>query len=231
MAEKINVNIIDIFQGPRHDRLRRIWNKIGTLPNIRLNWFQNSVGFTHGACLEIMWAEELRRPERYCLFTEADFLPNKNWLPLHKLTPERPIHAAEYCTRDPVTLQLRKHGIPGGWFVLIDKTNCPVDLQWDSINGKDPANDLPVHRTTFVNTLDALPLHWGVLMGPGDHLFWSRHLHSDPDLVVAGVRMGDVQRAHDKFVQLWRRTSFKEVTCPQPLTNAPTPAAESELKS
>jgi len=208
MAEgKINVNLIKVFQGVRHDRLRGLWNgwAYRHRDEFTLHWWSNPGWFGHAEALQSIWEEELRRPERFTIITEADFLPGRAFNLSHLCTPERPIVAAEYCTRDPETLDLTHHDCPGAWYLLIDKDHAPKLNFRPAGKHNDPCNDLcDKHKIWFLPQKDCLPRHYGTSMASGEHLFWSRHLHDDPELVVAGVKLGDMQHAHDNAVKEWK---------------------------
>lgn len=216
---QVNVNLIRAFDGPRHANLEFLWDLVAEhcQKDIRLHVLANpSARLRHSQCLNEIWNTERNRPERYALLTEFDFLPYfGGFLPLDRLTPKAPILACNYATRDPQTLKLAEHDCAGAWYVLIDKENAPKDLDFtDGGPGNDPAGNL-IKRLridhektgTLVAGRDCLPLHYGLSYPMGVHLFWSRHLHDNPNTVVAGCKLGDIQIGHDLAVRNWVRGS------------------------
>ena len=203
----VSINLINVFRGFRHDRLRASWNgwAYRHRDEFNLYWWKNPGFFSHEESLRAMWDDELRRPERFTIITEADFLPGSAFNLSHLCTPERPIVAAEYCKRNPETLDLIHFDCPAPWYLLIDKHHAPA-LTFDSAPpGNDPANALCAReRIWFLPQKDTLPRHYGTSMASGEHLFWSRHLHDGPELVIAGVKLGDMQKAHDRAVKVWK---------------------------
>lgn len=218
MREIVNVNLIRVFEGRRHERLRFLWDTIAEYASTkaRIHWFANTTGMSHASCLAKMWEAELKRPERYALITEHDFLPDlRSWLPIGMLSADRPVLVARYVTRNPDTRKLRGHSVPGAWYILVDKQYVrKLHLEaWGECN--DPANGLehflpedhPGRGVRYLDYQDGLPDHYGVHMTVGDHLFWSRHLHDHENTRIAGVCMGDMQRKHDSFIMTWVRLS------------------------
>jgi hypothetical protein len=134
----INVRIIKAFEGPRHDRLEGIWRRLGTLyaDKIHLIVHENPGAVrNHARMLAEMWDEERNRPETHAIITEMDFLPAPGWL---SIEPES-ILASEYCTRNPYTRELVRHGCPGAWFLLLNKENLDrLDFSAGG-PGNDPA--------------------------------------------------------------------------------------------
>jgi hypothetical protein len=97
----VDVGIIKVFEGPMHDRLRRIWSKIEALPKPypwKVHWFENPDMLCHGDMLQRMWGVLRELPARYVLLTEHDFLPGNDFpgvsqFDLHM--PETAVLAAE----------------------------------------------------------------------------------------------------------------------------------------
>lgn len=212
----INVNIIRAFEGPRHERLELLWAVIAEYckKDISLHIYPNlGAKLSHAECLNYMWIEELKRPEPFALITEFDFLPNlRTWLPTKYLLTDAPVLAAEYCTREPESSKLLSHDLPGAWYILIDKTRVG-DLDFSGAGPfNDPANGLGwcVRKRYNAPLLllthsDCYPRHYGAEMLVGEHLFFSRHIHDDPDMKVAGLILGDIQKKHDRAVEFWIR--------------------------
>lgn len=212
---KVDVHIIRAFEGPRHDRLAAIWDCVAEYckESIRLRIFANpGAKLSHAECLQAQW-DAIKNEPGVSLFTEFDFLPDlrldggRGWL-LGKFA-RTPCVAAGYYTRNPRTMALCEHGSrAGGWYVRIERDLVQSEL---TFAGKpDPANQLPVQIPTLLLAgSDEFPVHYGVRYAPGTHLFWSRHLHDDPNLVVAGCKLADVQSAHDFAVDLWIRCQPK----------------------
>lgn len=210
----VNVNLIRVFDGPRHERLRLLWDCFAEYnrEQFRLHWFPNPHGASHARCLNSIWEEEMKRPEPYAVITEHDFLPDfETFLPTSALTERHPLFAAEYCTRDPATKKLTAHGIPGAWYMLIDKTQIGP-LNFDPTGEfNDPANGLaalvaseyPGREVFLLQNKDCYPRHYGTELVTGEHLFWSRHLQDPPSRRVAGFSVGDIQAKHDNAVKAW----------------------------
>lgn len=224
-APQVNVLQLRAFDGPRHDRLRAIWDCLAEHNKgaWRLCRFGNPrARLTHAQGLNAMWAEELKRPERYAIITEEDFLPDwENFVPLGLLTKKRPIFTAEYATRDARTLKVSGHRIPGPWYVLVDKQYIGA-LNFDCAGVfNDPGNALVEYcRASYGVDLilltgkDCMPAHYGIKYLPGEHLFWSRHYNDPPELRPAGFDLGDIQRRHDERVTDYLETApaaFKDL--------------------
>lgn len=201
----VNVNLIRAFEGPRHTKLEGLWDCVAEYlsRDVRLHVLSNlGARLCHADCLNEMWDAERARPERYAIFTEYDFLPNlRGWFtPLGDATP---LLGVEYATRSPLTKRLEHHGIPGAWYLLVDKERVK---ELDFTAGgpfNDPANQIQGVR--LMPGTDCYPLHYGISYPTGTHLFWSRHLHDDPDGSAAGFKLGDIQRGHDAAVEAWVR--------------------------
>jgi len=203
----VNVNLIRIFEGPRHDRLRLLWDCYAELRRrrLRLFWYPGA-GRRHAQNLKLLWAEEMKRPERYAIITEHDFLPNFNFFtPTAVLGRASPVVAVRYVTRNPETLRLVKHDFPGAWYLLIDKEFLPEPNFDEGGPCNDPANLLATKgvEPIYLEPIDCYPRHYGVEYMSGSHLFWSRHLHDDPSKRIAGCCLGDIQAGHDRAVDEW----------------------------
>jgi hypothetical protein len=214
----IFINLIRAFDGPRHSRLEAIWDTIAEYHQavVKLRVFNNpQYRLSHAECFQKIWDEqEVRRPNRFCIFTEYDFLPNlraPNWVGVSTLLNEDAVMlGCRYATRHPLTKKLVRPGRrAGGWFLALDKEHVPLDLEFDG--DPDPCNQLPDQITAtgkkvllFPGT-DAYPRHYGIIYPHGTHLFWSRHYHDDPDRIISGVRMGTVQQKIDRAVTEWIR--------------------------
>lgn len=149
---------------------------------------------SHATALNEIWAGERERPNRWAIFSEFDFLPGPGFLSLP--AGGDAVYAAEYCTRDPVSLEMRLHRIPGAWFVLIDKEWAP-HLDFSPCGRfNDPANGLPA---SLIPSADCLPRHYGVRVGErGEHLFWSRHYNDPPGARVVGFNLDDIRQRIDR---------------------------------
>jgi hypothetical protein len=205
----IEVHLIDIFKGPRHERLKKIWQAIvlycdDLIPRI----FENTERLSHAQAYNRMWEEPANEPLR--LFTEFDFLPHLSlgtpvWTGKALLeSMGTDAVGVQYYTRIPKSCHLKKHpGLAGGWFVLFDTRRTRLHLRFE---GKpDPCNQLPeVIDMHLVPGRNCWPVHYGVDYPTlGTHMFWSRHLHDHPDTMVSGFRMGDIQDTHDRAVDAW----------------------------
>lgn len=203
----ISVNLIRAFRGPRHTALEDIWDTFARThkDRITLHIFENRDGrVPHDMALAAMWAEEKRRREPRVIFTEFDFLPTSSlaqWPDGWSL--QYPIRAAEYVTRDPETLQLRSRGIPGAWFVRIQKDLLRETPNfWAGGPFHDPANQL--QDALLYPQEDCLPNHFGTkTRGAGQHLFWSRHYNDLPETMVAGFKLGPILAGVDRAIAEW----------------------------
>jgi hypothetical protein len=225
----LSVRIAKPFGGFRNERLYAIWEtvaefwkdhlRLGLTPNVGARW-------SHAQMFNKMWREELQQPEPYVLLTEADFLPNLDE-PWWYSNPEAIFKtldakhgqvfaalACEYCTRDPRTRALKRRDLPGGWWVLIDKNRFNDTIDFHGV--PDPCNQLEaaIGGVYLCEGADAYPDHYGIWYPYGEHLFWSRHLHDNPDRRVSGFKLGDIQSAHDRTVEGFLRGApegFREI--------------------
>lgn len=220
------VGIIDVFEGPLHDRLRSIWKRLQT-PEWQIRWFSNPEPIKcHGDMLQQMWEALKPSDARYAVLTEHDFLPG-HLFPgcslFDKYPPETAVIAAEYCTRNPDTLQLVEHGIPGAWFIIVDKDRLGSRVLDFTAGGafNDPGARLPHDITAVLKSYDCMPHHYGVRVGDvGEHLFWSRHYNDVPWQEVAGFALWDVLGRVRRTID-----DYEEKTCPvtscRPAQNSP----------
>lgn len=218
----LNVNLIRVFEGHRHEKLRFLWECWAEYNQrqARLVWHANPTQKCHADCLKEIWGAEVDRPERYAVITEHDFLPAykaTTFCPRDLFSATTPVLGVHYATRDPKTMRLIRHPFPGAWFVAVDKTRFSGPINFAPGGPfNDPANlmedDLPF-PVQYLGGLDAYPEHFGIRYSVGEHLFWSRHYHDPPNRVVAGVYMGDVQRTVDKAMLTWIKNA------PQKLQN------------
>lgn len=219
---QINVNICRIWEGPRNERLHLLHEVLAEVQKdkYRLCWWRNPGRVSHAKSLEVMWQQELARPERYAVFTEHDFLPAPSrWLDLRLLDEEHPVVSCRYVTRDPVTKKLLRHEAVGPWYTMIDKS-IVQSIHWEEWGQtNDPGNGMkhfvekeyPGRSVRILEPTDGLPVSYGVHYPTGEHLFWSRHLHDPPHIRVAGVCLGDIQTKHDQAVTKWLQQAEKEI--------------------
>lgn len=216
---QVTVRLVRAFDGPRHDRLRTIWQTIAEYasPNVVVSWFANmGCRLSHADAFQAIWREECQRDDPpFVLFTEEDFLPEltggwEKWTGLSFLGR----HDAKalflpYHTRDAARKFLLPHaGLTAGWYALIDKRFAPKNLRF---RGRpDPGNQLGaqyfaagIRAHTLRAYDDCYPKHYGIRYPVGEHLFWSRHLHDDPSKRVSGIVLGEVQQKHDRAVNAW----------------------------
>jgi hypothetical protein len=201
----INVNIIRIFKGPRHDRLEFLWKKFAEkhADLMTLHVFDNrSLRMSHDWCMTRMWEKEQQRPEALAIFTEFDFLPGPQFL---NVKPEC-VAAAEYCTRASESRRMQTHGMPGAWFVAVNKELCGHLNFFAGGPFNDPCNELKAY---LYAAEDCYPRHYGCAVKNdhgliGEHLFWSRHYNDSPDLRPAGFDLGDIQAKVDSAISDWR---------------------------
>ena len=210
----ITVRIIRVFDGPRHDLLRSLWECIAEYARDQmiLKWFPNDRGWDHTECLNRIWTEEQQSPSSRLLITEHDFLPDLNyddWLLQKDLkAPDVALAAACYSKRAPGTRTLANfRDIVGPWLMSFDKTKCPGHLEF---RGRlDPGGAL-CSQLLKVNQCailypghDPYPLHVGVEYAFGTHLFWSRHYNDPPETRVSGYNVGEILIKHDRCVYSW----------------------------
>lgn len=210
MSFKTDIAIPKVFIGPRHDRLRAIWDTIADYAkdDIRLQWIENrGCHLSHADCFNLAWDRNYLAPGIYLLLTEADFLPDlrqqpKVWTGRTYLGDYDAL-GVEYCTRTAGTYVLNRKGVPGGWFILLNKPLCPSELDFHGT--PDPGNQLAEKlNIKLLKGCDAYPQHHGIKYARiGDHLFWSRHLHDDPKRTVSGFLLEKIQATHDRFVTHW----------------------------
>lgn len=215
-APQISINLIRAFEGPRHKKLERVWQYAANFhfPDARLHILDNPGGRdSHAHCLNRIWDQERRRPERYAVLSEFDFLPDPdNFLDLDQVNEEYPVAAVEYVTRDPYTRKLLGHGFPGAWYILVDKQACP-DLDFTAGGPfNDPANELAAFVRQKYNKavrllfgVDQYPRHYGVRYPQGTHLFFSRHYNDHPSTTVAGFCLWDILKKVDDEVDRFIR--------------------------
>jgi hypothetical protein len=191
MRNQVNVNLIRAFEGPRHTRLERLWLQF-PIPRIYVH-DNRTTGLSHGEALNAMWAEEKKRQARYAIFTEFDFLPGPEFL---RTEMAAPLIAGEYCTRNPETLKEEWHGIPGAWFIMVDKKFVPRSLDFGPGGPfNDPGALLPA---ALIQSYDCMPEHYGVRVGTrGEHLFFSRH-YNDEGGIIAGLDLADILSKVDR---------------------------------
>lgn len=213
-ADKVNVNLIRIFEGPRHQKLELLWKYYALTHADRMNLhvFDNTeLRLPHDRAYARMWQLEARRPEKHTIFTEFDFLPGPDFL---RYLPTD-MWAAQYVTRDPHTKALRKHPFPGAWYVAINKD--AQEFAPDFRSGgqfNDPANLLDCET---LDTEDCYPRHYGVKVFTeaftredglvrfdfGEHLFWSRHYNDSPNSMPAGFHLRPILEGVDAAIDSW----------------------------
>lgn len=211
---EVEVHIIRVFEGPRHDRLRAIWDVISEFAadRLRLRWFANPNGrLRHAECLNKIWADSRPNAPDRMVITEADFLPclsYDDWLLQRDLDedPEVALAGVAYAKRKPGTRRFLNYmRNPGAWFMSFARSRCPAALDFDCPT--DPAvellDQLPDASAVLYPGHDAYPLHVGAEYVFGTHLFWSRHLHDDPRLRVSGYSLAEIQVKHDRAVDSW----------------------------
>lgn len=212
----INVHLIRAFEGPRHDRLERIWKILAEIYADRATvWVHDNLKEQqpHATMLEAIWQDVIRQEQEDVLITEFDFLPEPGWL-----DPIGESEVAEYCTRDPYSRTLQQHGLAGPWWMhfvhLLPSSRSGLAEGFRACGRfADPCGDLlPCARRAgcpvrLVPGVDAYPSSYGVRYpGRGTHLFWSRHYNNPPSDVIAGVLIGEMQRKVDKVVKDYSET-------------------------
>jgi hypothetical protein len=221
----LTIRLIRAFDGPRHKRLRQIWQAIAEFvaPEVNVRWYHNEKGLRHAQCFDAMWREEQEFDNKTVLFTEEDFLPDLdlgfwNWSGLSTFQQDNQAAVGTmYCTRSPKSRDLFQQGErPGGWFICINKELFPGPGHISFEGDPDPGNDLRSHLKHFDRTIslvpgcDGYPHHYGVEYPYGTHLFWSRHYHDDPKTRVSGFKLGDIQRKVDWRISQWIAEQPKE---------------------
>lgn len=212
----VDVVITRCFEGPRHERLYKIWEAIAEFcaPTIRFRTFKHNGRLSHAQSFAHIYDVERQRTDTdYLLLTEADFLPN---LRLRTLDWTNRVHIAEhqavatfYGTRDPVTKNVKFHRDKiGGWYILLCKPACPPRLDFHGT--PDPCNQLHKDiRVRIREGKDGYPTHFGIDYDFGSHLFWSRHYNDHPLTCIGGFKLKEILEGVDKFVTTWIRRQPK----------------------
>jgi hypothetical protein len=210
---RINVNIIRIFEGPRHRQLELLWKWYADqhAGQMSLHVFDNTqLRLPHDRAYERIWELESRRTEPYTIITEFDFLPGPDFL---RVLPET-MWAAQYVTRDPHSKDLKRHLFPGAWYVAAKKDQVPEHPHFRNAGPfNDPCNDLDCE---YLETDDCYPRHYGVKVFTefatrkgldryeiGEHLFWSRHYNDPPDSWPAGFHLRPILEGVDRAIYDW----------------------------
>jgi hypothetical protein len=200
---KTSVNIIKIFDGPRHRRLELIWKNFHKQHEFDLHIFDNTkLRLPHDQALNRMWEQEQRRDSDVTIFTEFDFIPGIAFLD-PTFYSEGAVHAAEYVVRDPESKNVLPQAIPGAWYIHIDREwTVPLDFSnFGTFN--DPANGIPA---SLLIGVDCYPEHYGMRYLDkygyriGEHLFWSRHYNDPPGQRPASFDLDDILRKVDKRI-------------------------------
>lgn len=218
IKSKLNINYIRFGEGLMNRLLHRLWHKIGEIyqAQIAVHVFPNTGALDHATALQLMWMRELRRPERWAVLTEHDFLPSIKAIQRARLGAAHSdigLVWTPYFIRDsrpPFPLIKTEYTTP--WFLLIDKEKVQhLDF---SPGGEynDPGNLLldylrenyPLVETGHIFCRDGLKNrktpHFGVDTSAGTHLYWSRHYNDPPDtelmpdLTVKMVLSGVIRR-------------------------------------
>ncbi len=222
---RVNVNLIRAFEGPIHERLERIWERLAAnyKDYFTLRVFENTgAALRHAEALEEIWKEETKRPEEVAIFTEFDFLPTRGfeWV----VDPNchysgAMVEAAPYVVRDATTL--KQSIVPetaGAWYLCFVKSwlmgNCH-DMSGTIRNGlrdggkfNDPAGSLvrtlqerESVQVKLLESEDCYPDHYGCwVRNRGVHLFWSRHYNDQPYTTVAGFGLAPILKGVKRFV-------------------------------
>ena len=227
MTKKVSISIIDAFDGPRHRRLKKIWQAFSLLQKdlCELHLVENrEAELDHRTMLKVIWDEELQRDSRFAIITEMDFLPDFSnfFSPLHH-TPCSVV-AAQYANGLESEARFKRWDFPGVWYLFIDKVKIR-DLDF-TVSGpcNDPGNGLweylekfyPDEGRQLLPARTGLPEYHGARYFVGEHLFWSRHYNDPPDthLHKEVITVGDILRGHDVAVGRWLSDSpqeFKEI--------------------
>lgn len=213
----LTIRLIRAFDGPRHERVRTIWQAIAeyAAPVVNVRWFANTGGrLRHAQSYNRMWNEEVEFDNRFVLFTEEDFLPDlamplSIWTGLRGFVDKNQAAVAcMYATRSEKNFEMLQDGNkPGAWFVCMDKREMPRVFNFEG--NPDPCNDMPGHLFPYGKTirchkgLDPYPLHYGLEYQMGTHLFWSRHWHDPPNMRVGAFSLRDIQSKVDIRVASW----------------------------
>jgi hypothetical protein len=225
----LTIRLIRAFHGPRHERLRNIWEAIAEYisPKVNVRWFANTKRLQHAECYDVMWREEQEFDNQYVLFTEEDFLPDLtagigNWTGLgsFKFATQAAV-GIMYCTRSPKSREISQQGaVPGGWFICINKDRFPEADEITFAGNPDPCNQVRARLADFKKIIslapgeDGYPHHYGVEYPFGTHLFWSCHYHDDPKARVSGFKLGTIQKKVDWRVSQWiheQPEDFKDI--------------------
>lgn len=203
------VGLIDVFTGSRHDRLREIWRGYARWKKFPLRLVPNPTCVRHDVFLGEVWRRLRACTERFLIVTEADFLPSYTGFP--NVLPGGAM-LVEHAQRNELGI-LTHTGMPGAWYMAFDRGAIPCGVnplfRAPVSTYHDPGNDLGLWCQAkgvpfrYMPGKDCWPAHWGIQYDAGTHLFWSRHLHDDPNEVVCGFKLGTIQEAHDRAVTDW----------------------------
>jgi len=223
----VRVRYIDVlpWQGPRHERLRRIWKAVrqwqdhfwvnpGQCYRIEVEPFLNRGKLSHADCLQEIWEREFQIAaapyKQYLVITEMDFLPTlAGWL-------RRALAELQGSFMLAPLKQRANAGDTETWFNMVDWRMYPPNLKplrWH--HERDPGADL--HEQVPA----AMLRHYKGRLGAGgehDHMGWeypwgvhllgSRHLQDPPGIPLWDHRgkvilTEDLQENHDQAVTRW----------------------------
>jgi hypothetical protein len=170
------------YEGVLHQRCYDAWDRVAEeTPRATIIPVKNPDGRSHYDMLELMWEMASRRPERYILLTEADFLPDltKDWV-------GTAIELLGKNMGDPALLGPRHVGWTGdSWeprqddasigasFMFFDTHRLPEGFTPEFRSGtEDPGTTL--HEQLPTARVQGIPDHFSMKYPFGCHLFWSR---------------------------------------------------------
>jgi hypothetical protein len=166
------------YEGVLHSRCYAAWDRVAAeTPRATIIPVRNPDERSHYDMLELMWEMGVRRPERYLLLTEADFLPDLtvDWLQtaIDLMGPDAllgPRHVE--WTGDSWEPRQEDPSI-GASFMLFDTHRLREGYTPEFRNEKeDPGTTL--HEQFTTTRVLGTPDHFSMKYPFGCHLFWSR---------------------------------------------------------
>jgi len=200
---KTTINFTRIFEGPLHDRCYAIWEDFSEHTGLEVIQHDNYDGLEHWEMLALMWERmRARQDVDRVIITEHDFLPTPD---LAERAQEARGGAAalgvEYAPQQWKTLGRRWQGIPGGWFLEIDRTRFsgPLDFRGEGL-WNDPGNKL--HHQLNLMLAPGQIDEYGLKYPWGTHLFWSRHIE-EKGRNVQGFEINKIREYWEKRLTEW----------------------------
>lgn len=205
------IGLIDAFEDPISNKLRDFWLLWARTAGVSLMIFNNTLRkLSHAAAAGELLRDMTEAGHRKKILTEFDFLPRCP--PPTRATCLDRIKAAEYVTRDPVSMRLLRHGVPGAWFLEWDGAYTTlIDIRAGGCFN-DPANllaeDFP-GRVDLIQGHDNFPADYGVTYPFGTHLFFSRHYGDPPETKIAGFDLEPILKGVKARIKKFERSLLR----------------------